>query len=154
MIEALCRRLDPTWTTHVEVPVIRPARGVIDLVLERRCEGLLVAAEAYSELRRLEQQLRWSADKALSLGSSTLVGPGPMADISRLLILRSTESTRALARQFEATFRAAYPARASDAVGALIDGRAWPGPGVVWIRIDGDDVRLLDGPPRGVSLGR
>lgn len=22
MIEALCRRLDPTWTTHVEVPVI------------------------------------------------------------------------------------------------------------------------------------
>jgi hypothetical protein len=77
-----------------------------------------------------------------------------MTDASRLLILRSTEATRSLARQFEATFRAAYPARSSDVVGALLEGRSWPGPGIVWIRIEGEDVRLMDGPPRGVPVGR
>ena len=61
MVEALLRSLDPGWKAHVEVPVSRPARGVIDVVLERRDAGLLIAAEAYSELRRLEQQIRWSA---------------------------------------------------------------------------------------------
>ncbi len=41
---------------------------------------------------------------------------GPMPDLSRLLILRSTASTREIARMFESTLRAAYPARTADAV--------------------------------------
>jgi transcriptional regulator with XRE-family HTH domain len=154
MIEAVLGRLDATWHPHLEVPVTRPARGVIDIVLGRPSEALFVAAEAYSELRRLEQQIRWSTDKAGSLGSSSLVGVGPERTISRLLILRSTEATRDLARQFESTFKAAYPARPRDVVAALTSGAPWPGPGIVWIRIDGERVELLEGPPRGVLLGR
>jgi len=154
MIETLLRSLSKDWRAHVEVPVSRPARGVIDTVLERPAERLLVATEAYSELRRLEQQIRWTADKAGSLGSSELVGAGEKPRVSRLLVLRSTEATRELARQFEATLGAAYPARARDVIASLRSGAAWPGPGLIWIRIEGDRVELLDGPPRGVTLGR
>jgi len=154
MVEVLLRSLSDDWRAHVEVPVSRPARGVIDVVLERSAERLLVATEAYSELRRLEQQIRWTADKAASLGSSDLVRSGPDFTASKLLVLRSTAATRQLAREFEATLRAAYPARTADVVAALREGAAWPGPGIVWIRIEGDQVDLLDGPPRGVSFGR
>ena len=154
MIEVLLRRLHAIWRAHLEVPVVRPARGVVDAVLERGPGDLLVATEAYSELRRLEQQIRWSAEKAASLGSSDLVGPGPSPTVSRLLLLRSTATTRALARQFEATLRAAYPARTCDIVAALVDGSPWPGAGIAWVRIDGDRVELLEGSPRGVPLGR
>ena len=154
MLEVLIRALSPDWRPHVEVPVLRPARGVIDVVLERGGARLLVTTEAYSELRRLEQQIRWSTEKAASLGSSDLVGPGPVPTFSRLLVLRSTAATRELARQFEATLRAAYPSRTADIVASLRDGADWPGPGIVWIRIEGERVELLDRPPRGVSLGR
>jgi transcriptional regulator with XRE-family HTH domain len=154
MVETLLRLLCDDWRPHVEVPVSRPARGVIDLVLERPAARLLVAAEAYSELRRLEQQIRWSAEKAASLDSSDVVGPGPQVAVSRLLILRSTAATRKLARDFEATLRAAYPARADAVIASLRDGADWPGPGIVWIRIEGELVELIDGPPRGVTLGR
>ena len=154
MVETLLRSLSADWRPHIEVPVSRPVRGVIDVVLERPTAGLFVAAEAYSEIRRLEQQIRWSADKAASLGSSELVGHGPLPIVSRLLVLRSTTSTREVAREFEATLRAAYPAATRDVVGALRTGATWPGPGIVWIRIEGERVELLDGPPRGVPLGR
>ncbi len=154
MLETVLRNLSAGWRPHLEVPVSRPVRGVIDLVLERRTDGLLVAAEAYSELRRLEQQIRWSGEKAAALRSTTLVGPGPLPDISTLLILRSTASTRDLARAFEASLRAAYPARTTDVVDSLTTAAPWPGPGIVWIRIEGERVELLDGPPRGVRVGR
>lgn len=154
MIEVTLRALAAVWRPFIEVPVSRPARGVIDLVLERRDAGLLVATEAYSELRRLEQQIRWSAEKAASLGSSDLVGAGLEPTVSRLLVLRSTATTRRLARDFEATLRAAYPAQTAEVIASLRGGTAWPGPGIVWVRIEGDRVELLDGPPRGVSLGR
>lgn len=154
MVEALIGSLSGDWRPHVEVPVSRPARGVIDAVLERPSLGLLVATEVYSELRRLEQQIRWSAEKAASIGSSTIVRDGMDTTASRLLVLRSTASTRQLARQFEATLRAAYPAPSRAVVSALRDGSDWPGPGIAWIRIEGERVELLDGPPRGVTLGR
>jgi hypothetical protein len=154
MIETLLRSLGADWRPHVEVPVSRPARGVIDAVLERPVQRLLVATEAYSELRRLEQQIRWSAEKAASLGSSDLVGPGPECTVSRLLVLRSTAATRNLAREFQSTLGAAYPARSASVIASLRDGAEWPGPGIVWIRIEGERVELLDGPPRGVQLGR
>jgi transcriptional regulator with XRE-family HTH domain len=158
MVETLLRSLSSDWRPHIEVPVSRPVRGVIDVVLERRAgrgaEPLLVATEVYSELRRLEQQIRWSSEKAGALGSSALVGAGPPPAVSRLLILRSTTATREVARAFEATLRAAYPARSADVMDALRTGAAWPGPGIVWIRIAGDRVELLDAPPRGVTIGR
>jgi transcriptional regulator with XRE-family HTH domain len=55
MIERILASLDRRWTAEVEVPVTQPARGVIDLVLTDRSSPLVVAAEAQSELRRLEQ---------------------------------------------------------------------------------------------------
>jgi hypothetical protein len=61
---------------------------------------------------------------------------------------------RSSANAFESTLRAAYPARTSDVVEALVGTSPWPGAGIAWIRVDGADVRLLDGPPRGVRLGR
>jgi transcriptional regulator with XRE-family HTH domain len=154
MLEAILRRLAPDWKPHLEVPVTRPARGVVDAVFERPAARLFVVSEAYSTIARLEQQVRWSAEKAASISSSTLVGPGPEWSTSRLLILRSTASNRALAREFEATLRAAYPASTRQAVRSLIAGDPWPGDSIIWVRIDGDSVDLLDGPPRGVPVGR
>lgn len=154
MLEMLLRRLAPVWRAHLEVPVFRPARGFVDAVFERIDHPLLIVSEAQSTLPRLEQQIRWAAEKAASMGSSDLVGPGRIPAISKLLILRSTASTRELARTFQATLRAAYPARSSDAVASLVEGAHWPGDAIIWIRIDGDVVQLLDGPPRGVALGR
>jgi transcriptional regulator with XRE-family HTH domain len=154
MVEAVLSQLHPVWRAHLEVVVTRPARGVIDTVFERRDVALLVVGEFESALPRLEQQIRWSAEKAASVGSSDVVGPGPMPPVSKALILRSTGSTRSLARRFEATLRAAYPAPTREAVTALRTGSPWPGDAIVWVRIDGDRVELLDRPPRGVSVGR
>lgn len=154
MIEAVLRGMAPGWTPHLEVPVVRPARGVIDVVLERAAEGLFVVGEAHSAIARLEQQVRWAGEKAASLHSSDLVREGADPKVSRLLILRSTAATRSLARQFEATLRAVYPAATVDAVRALREGAAWPGNALIWVRIEGERVELLDGPPRGVGVGR
>ncbi|MDO8484912.1 MAG: helix-turn-helix transcriptional regulator [Candidatus Limnocylindrales bacterium] len=154
MMETVLRRLAAVWIPHLEVPVSRPSRGVIDAVFERSADRLLVVAEAYSAVARLEQQIRWSAEKAASIESSSLVGLGPAWTVSRLLILRSTATNRELARLFAATLRAAYPAPSRAAVESLIDSRPWPGDAVIWIRIDGDRLELIDGPPRGVPVGR
>ena len=154
MLEAVLQRLAAVWKPHLEVPVTRPARGVIDAVFERPIERLLVVSEAYSVLARLEQQVRWSNEKAASIQSSDLAGPGPEWSVSRLLILRSTATNRELARSFEATLRTAYPASSRKAVMSLVAGDAWPGDSIIWVRIVGDTVELLEGPPRGVSVGR
>jgi transcriptional regulator with XRE-family HTH domain len=154
MIECMLHELAPVWRPHLEVVTFRPARGFIDAVFERRDQPLLVIAEFESSLPRLEQQIRWAAEKASSIGSAEMVPPGPLPPTSRLLVLRSTGSTRSIARSFEATLRVAYPASTHAAVDALRTGSPWPGDAVVWIRIDGDQVVLLDDPPRGVNLGR
>jgi hypothetical protein len=130
---------------------------VIDLVLDDRTSPLLVAGEINSELRRLEQQVRWHREKELSLPSSEIWGmsaAGHEPATSRLLLLRSARDLRELARTFESTLAAAYPACAADVVAALVSEAPWPGPGIAWVRVDRADVRLLDGPPRGVRLGR
>lgn len=154
MIEAVLRELAAVWQRHLEVRVVRPVRGFIDAVLERRDEPLFVVGEFESALPRLEQQIRWAAEKAAAMASSELVGPGPVPPVSRLLVLRSTEMTRALARTFEMTLRTAYPAKTREAVESLRTGSPWPGDAIVWVRIEGDRVELLDGPPRGVNVGR
>ena len=153
MIEAVLVLLAGGWTPHLEVPVSRPVRGVIDVALMRPLARVLVVAEVYSTIARLEQQIRWSAEKAAAIGSSSLAIDDGWS-ISRLLILRSTKANRDLARTFEATLRAAYPASTAAAVGALLNGEPWPGDAIIWVRIEGETVELLAGPPRGVQVGR
>ncbi len=158
MGEALLRVLHARWTPSPEVPVLRPARGVIDLALHDQAARLLVATELQSALRRLEQQIRWHREKELSLPSSDLwrwIARDGEPVTSRLLVLRSTVETRRLAREFEETLRAAYPARAADVVAAFTSATApWPGPGIAWMHVEGGRAELLDGAPRGVRLGR
>jgi transcriptional regulator with XRE-family HTH domain len=158
MEETLIRALDGRWIPDPEVVVVHPARGVIDLVLTDRVDPLLVASELQSEVRRLEQQIRWHREKELSLPSADLwrfaTAGGPAAT-SRLLVLRSTRATRELANRYASTLRAAYPARTRDVIAALRTPDApWPGAGVAWMRVEGGVANLLDGPPRGVILGR
>lgn len=156
MVEGLLRVLHRRWVRTPEVPVLRPARGVIDLVIADPAEPVVVGAEFQSELRRLEQQVRWHREKESSLPSADLWSRvDPATTTSRLLVLRSTAATRELARTYEATLGAAYPARTPDVTAALTGpGRRWPGPGIAWMRVEGARAELLDGPPRGVSLGR
>ena len=157
MGEALLPTLHPRWTTPSEVPVFRPARGVIDIVLSDRTPTI-VAGELQSEMRRLEQQIRWHREKEASLPSAELwrfIAADREPATSRLLVLRSTSTMRDLATTYEATLHAAYAARAADILAALQTAAApWPGPGIIWVRVDGGVGRLMDGPPRGVGLGR
>jgi transcriptional regulator with XRE-family HTH domain len=154
--EALIRITDPRWTRMVEVPVYRPASGVIDIVVHDRAAGIVVATEIQSEIRRLEQQLRWSKQKADALPSADFwrfVDGDPRID--RLLVLRSTRANRELASRFDETLRAAYPAPSADAFRALTtpDG-PWPGSAVLWARVDGDAATILERPPQGVTPRR
>ncbi len=158
MVEAMLRILHPRWARFPEVPVRSPVRGVIDLVVADQEAGLLVAAEFHSQLRRLEQQIRWAREKADSLQSTSIAdlmvsGTKPPS-VSRLLVLRSTRATRTLVNEFESTLAAAYPARAADLVASLTGDDAWPGAGIVWIRLDGRRTHVMAEPPPGVRFGR
>jgi len=149
MIEGLLRLIHPNWKSRPEVPV-PAARGVIDLVLTRGSDRCTVACECHSELRRLELALRRASEKAEALGPQFEGGPAP----SRLLLLRSTEATRDLARAYEATLAASFPARTTEAIAALRTDAPWPGPAIVWARVAAGRAEILDGPPRGVRVGR
>jgi hypothetical protein len=156
MVEAVIRALDARWSPALEVPIRQPSRGVIDVVLTDRASQTVIASEVQSELRRLEQQIRWSTEKADGL-AERLTGERPeiLVSVSRLLILRCTVTSRELARRYRATLAAAYPARTEDVVRALTTPSArWPGPGIVWMRFDKGSVTMLRHPPRGVDLGR
>ncbi len=154
--EELLRIAAPTLRRAVEVPVYRPARGFIDIVFDEPTRAIAIATEIQSRIDRLEQQLRWAQDKAQSLPSSDMwqfLEPG--VTISRLLVLRSTAANREIARRFEATLVVAHPARTNDVYHALTTpDTPWPGPGILWADVSGDDARILERPPRGVSLGR
>ena len=154
--EALVRILDPRWTRMVEVPVYRPAGGVIDLVAHDRAAGIVVAAEVQSELRRLEQQLRWSHRKADSLPSADFWRfVEAEQSIHQVLVLRSTRVNRQLAHRFSETLTVAFPADSSDAYRALTTPDVpWPGSAVIWANVDGDAARILEHPPRGVADAR
>lgn len=137
----------------------RPVHGVIDLVMHEPEERVFVAAEAQSELRRLEQQVRWGHEKAAALPSSDLVArlgePDKRSTVSTLLLLRSTRATRELASTFGQLLAAAYPAPMEAALDAVPGpSRPWPGAALVWVRVDANGTRILDRPPRGVEVGR
>jgi transcriptional regulator with XRE-family HTH domain len=148
MIEELLRCLHRRWRGMPEVPV-RRAHGIIDLVLDDHGRGIRIACECHSELRRLEEALRRAGEKASALDPLRAdVG------VSRMLLLRSTSATRDVARSFEATLAAAYPAKSADAVAALRTEAPWPGPSIVWVRLENGRAEILAGPPRGVRVGR
>jgi transcriptional regulator with XRE-family HTH domain len=149
MIEALIRSLGQTWRPDPEV-VVPAARGVIDLVLTRTLDQLVVACECHSELRGLEAVLRRLAQKTDALQ----VQDGATRTVSSLLLLRLTRATRETAVAYESTLAAAFPARTADVLQALRGTAAWPGPAIVWAVVEGGRARLLEVPPRGVRVGR
>jgi transcriptional regulator with XRE-family HTH domain len=153
--EALLRALHPRWRPDLEVPVERPARGVIDSVLWDSVTRIVVAAEIQSDLQRLEQQLRWGHEKAEALALRVAASIEHPRQVSQLLVLRSTVRTRELARQYDATMRTAFPARTADAFDALRSpDQPWPGSAIVWARLHGTRAWLMRLPPPGVAVGR
>jgi transcriptional regulator with XRE-family HTH domain len=150
MIGALLSIRHKRWRPRPEVAVYRPVRGVIDLALDASDEPVIVACESHSDLRRIEQQVRWAQAKADALLEASV----PKRPVSRLLLLRSTQRTRALAAQYADLLAAAYPAPASDAYAALTGEAPWPGHAILWTRVDGDTAVVMPRPPRGVRVGR
>jgi transcriptional regulator with XRE-family HTH domain len=146
MLEALLAHLHPRWKPFTEVAVRNPARGVIDAVLHEPREEVAVAAELQSGLRRLEELVRWSQEKAASLpsweGWQQLAGD---ARTSRLLIVRRTRATRDVAGLFGRQLRVAYPAHPDDGLAALTGVAPWPGPVLIWSVVDGERTRLVGG---------
>lgn len=155
MLETILRSVDPgRWNPTLEVPIVEPSRGVIDIVLDERRAPLAIVGEIQSSLTRLEQEIRWMAEKADGLADRRRA-MGHDLVVSRLLVLRSTIDTRALANRYSATLATAFPARSADVVAALTTPDApWPGAGVVWMRVERGEAQLLKGPPRGVRFGR
>lgn len=155
--EELIRIAHARWQRFLEVPVHQPARGLIDLVFHDLTAAVMLATEIHSQLRRLEQLLRWANLKRESLPSSDMWSMA--AHLSRpttsgLLVIRSTQENRDVAERFRLQLASAYPARASDAYRALTTGDgAWPGAAILWAKVVGDSVRILDRPPRGMTLG-
>jgi transcriptional regulator with XRE-family HTH domain len=152
IMEALLETLHPRWIAFPEVPVRRPVRGVIDLVLHERGPNRLVAVEVESGLRRLEQQIRWANEKAEALESTDLFGMASAVGrptVSRLLVVRSTRPNHEIAQTFARTLGAAYPGSARDVHAAITSDVAWPGAGILWARVDGRTATILKGEPRG-----
>ena len=157
IVESLIAAARPRWRSFLEVPVHRPARGYIDVVLDDASARQVVATEVHSDLRRLEQQLRWAHDKAGSLPSSDLWRRFPIPpQVASLLVLRSTTRTRTLVDQFAETFGATYPARAREVYDAITSDGPWPGDGLIWARVEGKPANFSIGHQgRGVrAIGR
>ena len=125
MAEVLIGALHPRWRVTPEVAVRRPVRGWIDLALEDPAHDLMVATELESELRRIEQLIRWSAAKADAIDAG-----------SRLLVVRWTRANRDVVADARRLLREAYPADPRDALESLTGTAAWPGPSLLWARID------------------
>jgi transcriptional regulator with XRE-family HTH domain len=158
MVDAFVSELVPRWAAFLEVPVRTPARGAIDLVLAGSEEHSLVATEFQSQLRRAEQTIRWSNEKAAALGATDVFRMATMAAgeppiVRRLLVVRSTQATRDVVRELPALFAAAYPVPAAAAVEALRRGTTLPGDALVWMHVHGRAARLMDGPPRELRPG-
>lgn len=147
MLEEVLRVRHPRWEPYPETHVTRPVSGWVDLVLHERRERVLLATELQSEMRRLEQVIRWQAAKARALPSwEGFVHLGEEPRISQLLIVRRTRATRAVAAQFERQLRAAFPTHPDDAVAALTGTSPWPGgAALAWMVVDGTGARLVPG---------
>jgi transcriptional regulator with XRE-family HTH domain len=158
MLQGLLADAHRRWRRFLDVSVYRPVRGGIDLVLDDPNEPVTIASEAHSQLRRLEQQIRWGTMKAdaLAEGGARELGPirGPMTNVSRLLLLRVTTKNLEVVRTYADLMAAAYPANHTEAVAALTGTSRWPGPALVWMDVTNGKATLRSTPPRGISLGR
>lgn len=144
MLEHLLGVADPRWRPFTEVGVSRPARGWIDVVLHEVRAAVVVATEIESDLRRIEQTVRWSKEKAESLPSwSGWHALGEGRSISQLLVVRRTRSNRTIADEFARQLAVAYPAHPEDALASLTGSASWPGPALVWAVVKPTGVRLV-----------
>ena len=153
IVETLLRVAHPRWGRLVEVPVHRPVRGSIDVVLYDPTAGIVIATEVQSQIRRLEQQLRWSNEKARAILPSGAIPQAGAAtpDVSQLLVIRSTRTNREIVATYASTIRTAFPASAELAHRAITTNEGtWPGAALLWATVEGSTVRILDGPPRGL----
>jgi hypothetical protein len=139
--EALLLVRHPRWKAFAEIAVRSPSRGWIDLGLFDAHASQFVASEIQSELRRLEQIIRWSAEKAASLPSwEGWPHLGVQPDVSSLLMVRDTRANREVAHEFRRLLAAAYPADPEDALAALSGVTAWPGSAVLWATTRGSAI--------------
>jgi transcriptional regulator with XRE-family HTH domain len=149
MVEAVLGARHARWQPSPEVRVQQPARGWVDLALHDPQARVLVAAELESLLRRIEQLLRWSGEKADSLPSAaqwpTWARRGD-PEVHRLLVVRWTRDNRDAAAAARRQLREAYPADPRDALDSLTGTAAWPGSAMLWARLDGPTPRLEPGP--------
>ena len=143
MIEALLAILHPRWRATTEVGVRSPVRGWIDLVLSEPRTAEIVAAEVESNLRRIEQMVRWARMKADALPSWEGWPIDVTPRMSQLLIVRRTRSTGRTSTEFARQLAAAYPAHPQDALAALTGTIAWPGAALIWAHVDANGVRFL-----------
>lgn len=135
--ESMLATIGRRWMRFAEIAVRRPARGWIDLGLHDPEEATFVASEIESDIRRLEQLLRWSEAKASSLPSwEGWPRLGAPTTVSRLLVVRDTRTNRATAESFRRLIRAAYPADPRDALDSLLGPAPWPGPAMLWAARD------------------
>jgi transcriptional regulator with XRE-family HTH domain len=153
ILEALLAALHPRWRAYSEVAVIRPGRGWIDAAMHDARANLVVATEIESDLRRIEQTVRWSREKAESLpswaGWSRLTSTDdPDPAISKLLVVRRTATNRATVSEFAQQLALAYPAHPEDALASLLGSAPWPGQALVWARME-PTIRFL--PARGAG---
>lgn len=74
--------------------------------------------------------------------------------VSRLMLLRVTETTLKLARTYGDLLAVAYPAKHVDAISAIVGTARWPGPALVWMDATKGVAVMRDTPPRGITLGR
>ena len=142
VVEALLSVLHPRWRVATEVAVRQPSRGWIDVVINDRRAGQILAVEVESDVRRIEQQVRWASMKAAALPAWDQWPTDPTPSISQVLIVRQTRSTRRTAREFASQLAVAYPAHPEDALAALTGTVAWPGAALIWARIERDRVRF------------
>ena len=159
MVDAFVREMHPRWRPFLEVPVRTPARGAIDLVMADKVDGSLAATEFQSQLRRAEQTLRWSNEKAAALPATELhrmavAATGSPPHVHRLLVVRSTPAARAVVGELGALFGASYPVPPDAAVAAIRGGSALPGNALVWMHVHGSSARLMEGLPRALRVGR
>lgn len=145
MAGLVLREAHARWLPTPEVRVRRPSPGWIDLALLDRAAGIVVATELESLLRRIEQLIRWSTEKASSLVSADqwpAWSEGRSLSVSRLLVVRWTRGNRLAVREAQRLLRAAYPANPHEALDALHGDGNWPGAALLWARLDLPAPRL------------
>jgi transcriptional regulator with XRE-family HTH domain len=143
ILEALLGQLHHRWRAYPEVAVRHPARGWIDMVLHESTVGIVLAVEIQSQLSRLEQLIRWSGEKAVSLPSwEGFAQLGPVT-VSKVLIVRSTRTTREIGQEFGRQLEVAYPAHPEDALASLTGQRPWPGDAQLWVDLGPRGVRFM-----------